>query len=57
MPPLESHIVPSGTPRERLSDYAHRVFRAIPSRKGIKKAIKAGAVFIDGRAGHTGDMA
>ena len=55
MPPLESHIVPSGTPRERLSDYAHRVFRAIPSRKGMKKAIKAGAVFIDGKAGHTGD--
>ncbi|MCO6489851.1 MAG: RluA family pseudouridine synthase [Phaeodactylibacter sp.] len=53
--PLETHTVPPGTPRERLSDYAARVFRAIPSRKGMKKAIKAGAVFVDGRPGHTGD--
>lgn len=53
--PLETHTVPPGTPRERLSDYAARVFQAIPSRKGMKKAIKAGAVFVDGRPGHTGD--
>lgn len=53
--PLEAHTVPPGTPRERLSDYAPRVFRAIPSRKGIKKAIKAGAIWVDGRPGQTGD--
>lgn len=55
MHPIESHIVPPDTPQERLSDYAPRVFSAIPSRKGIKKAIKAGAVLIDGRPGNTGD--
>ncbi len=31
------------------------MFPAIPSRKGIKKAIKKGLVQIDGRPGHTGD--
>ncbi|MCB0562117.1 MAG: RluA family pseudouridine synthase [Lewinellaceae bacterium] len=54
MRPIESHIVPPGTARERLSDYAHRVFQSVPSRKGMKKAIKAGAIFVDGRPGHTG---
>ncbi len=54
-PPIESHTVPPGTPRERLSDYAPRVFSAIPSRKGMKKAIKAGGVLVDGQPGQTGD--
>lgn len=53
--PIESHTVPPDTPRERLSDYAPRVFQAIPSRKGMKKAIKAGGVLVDGRQGQTGD--
>ncbi len=53
---LQQHIVPEGTPRQRLSDYAPEVFEDhIPSRKGIKKAIKRGALLINGKVGHTGD--
>ena len=52
---LEFHIVPPGAPRERLSDYAYKVFQTLPSRKGMKKAIKAGALLVDGSPGQTGD--
>lgn len=53
---LQHHIVPEDTPPRRLSDYATAVFEEfIPSRKGIKKAIKQGVLLIDGKVGHTGD--
>lgn len=52
---IHKHIVPEGLPPQRLSDYAPRVFyEFIPSKKGMKKAIKRGAVTIDGEAGSTG---
>ena len=51
---LEEHIVPEGVSNVRLSDYLAGVFQAIPSRKGIKKAIKRGAVQVDGATGTTG---
>ncbi|GJM35787.1 MAG: pseudouridine synthase [Saprospiraceae bacterium] len=52
---LQSHTVPPDTERIRLSDYAPKLFTTfIPSRKGIKKAIKRGAVHIDGVAGECG---
>ena len=48
--------VPEGTPKTRLQDYAFEVFKAyIPSRKGIKKAIKRNRIQVDGKIGNTGD--
>jgi len=52
---IEKHTVPEGIRNIRLSDYACEIFQSIPSRKGIKKAVKRGDVFIDGAAGSTGD--
>jgi len=52
---LEQHRVPDHTPTARLSDYAANLFVSLPSRKGIKKAIKRGAIHLDGQIGHTGD--
>ena len=52
---VETHIVPPNAPRLRLSDYLPGKLQFITSRKGIKKAIKNGAVEVDGQAGHTGD--
>ncbi len=51
---IETHMVPEGTPRIRFSDYACDVIMSIPSRKGIKNAIKRGDFLIDGVRGETG---
>lgn len=51
---IETHIVPEGTEKARFSDYACEVFISIPSRKGIKNAIKRGDFLIDGVRGETG---
>lgn len=50
-----THIVESMTEAQRLSDYVVGIFEQISSRKGIKKAIKKGLVFVNNRVGHTGD--
>ena len=52
---IEKHTVPQGISRIRLSDYACEIFQTIPSRKGIKKAVKRGDVSIDGATASTGD--
>ncbi len=52
---IEKHIVPEGIRDIRLSDYACEIFQSIPSRKGIKKAVKRGDVSIDGGTASTGD--
>lgn len=52
---IEKHIVPEGTKRIRLSDYACEIFQSIPSSKGIKKAVKRGDVTINGSTAYTGD--
>jgi len=49
------HIVPIIEASQRLSDYLCGVFRQLPSRKSVKTAIKKGAVYVDGKKGHTGD--
>ncbi len=54
MPILETHIVPENVSGIRLSDYAIGIFTIIPTRKGMKKAIKKGAVYIDGELATTG---
>ena len=51
---IESHIVPEGVEKVRLSDYGRGVFKLLPSRKGFKKAILRGDIFIDGTVAVTG---
>lgn len=51
----QTHTIPKNTEPSRLSDYAVGIFPQIPSRKGVKKAIKAGMIYLDGKQGHTGD--
>ena len=52
---IESHIVPLISEPQRLSDYLCGIFPYLPSRKSVKKAIKAGLIFVDGKKGYTGD--
>lgn len=51
---LQSHIVPHAVANIRLSDYAVGIFPQIPSKKGLKKAIKQGAIYINGQKAATG---
>ena len=53
---LETYQIPHLTAPKRLSDALIDAFSAIPTRKGIKKAIKKGLVQINGGIGHTGDL-
>ncbi|MCF8463417.1 MAG: RluA family pseudouridine synthase [Flavobacteriales bacterium] len=55
MAKTESHIVPVLPEKIRLSDYAGGIFRTIPSRKGMKKAIDKGWVRVNGKLASTGD--
>ena len=48
------HIVPEGIGRERLSDYLIGKLQLLPSRKSVKKAIKAGEILVDEELGTTG---
>ena len=52
---IEKHIVPKSIEKTRLSDYLIGIFTTIPTRKGIKKAIKKGAVLMNNEVGKTGD--
>lgn len=54
MKTINSHIVPTGIEKVRLSDYAIGLFPQIPSRKGIKKVIKRGAVWVNHQPATTG---
>lgn len=50
----ETHIVPEHTAKIRLSDYVRNIFETIPSRKGMKKAIDKGFVFVNNKPSGTG---
>jgi len=52
---IESHIVVDLQEKVRISDYAGGIFRTIPSRKGMKKAIDKGWVRINEKTASTGD--
>ena len=52
---IETHIVPQLQFPVRISDYAIGIFENKPSRKGIKKAIKKGLVFINDKKAYTAD--
>lgn len=54
MPVINSHIVPEAIAEIRLYDYVAEIFPTIPSRKGIKKAIKRGEVIVNGEVSTTG---
>jgi RluA family pseudouridine synthase len=51
---IKTHIVPEGVESLRFTDYAVKIFNIIPSRNGIKKAVKRGDFFIDGVRAETG---
>jgi 23S rRNA pseudouridine1911/1915/1917 synthase len=52
----EQHTVPIQPTPVRLSDYAGGIFESLPSRKGMKKAIRKELVQIDGKLAKTGDF-
>ena len=53
---ITTHNVPKQSAKSRLSDYALAIFnKYIPSRKGIKKALKRGEIYVDGKRGNSGD--
>ena len=52
---LETHIVPTILEKIRLQEYAVDIFKSIPSRSGIKKAIKREEILIDGKIAKTSD--
>lgn len=54
MPVINSHIVPDTITEIRLYDYVAGIFPTIPSRKGIKKAIKRGEILVNGDSSSTG---
>lgn len=52
---IETHIVPAIDEKIRLQEYAVSIFNAIPSRSGIKKAIKRKEILLDGKPANTSD--
>lgn len=50
----ETHTVPDGANKERLSEYARGVFESLPSRKSVKKAIKKNLLLVNGKPTETG---
>ncbi|GAB5401508.1 MAG: RluA family pseudouridine synthase [Aureisphaera sp.] len=52
---IEIHQVPIIGTKRRLQEYAVGIFKTLTSRKGTKKAIKSGRIFINGSKGYTGD--
>jgi len=51
---IQSHQVPEDVSRIRFIDYARQIFTIIPSRQGIRKAIKRGEILIDGKPAEYG---
>jgi len=49
----ESHIVPALSKEVRLSDYVPGIFKTIPFKKGMKKAIERGKVQVNGEVAKT----
>jgi len=45
---LSQHLVPESVSNIRLVDYSLKIFSEIPSKSGIKKAIKRGEILING---------
>lgn len=54
MKTLETHNTPVLATPIRLSDYAVGIFNAVPSKAGIKKAIKKGLIMVNKQRGSSG---
>ncbi len=52
---LETHIVPAISDNIRLQEYAHLIFKSLPTRSAVKKAIKREEILIDKLTAGTGD--
>lgn len=53
---IESHIVIPQKEASRLSDYAVGIFASIPSRAGVKKALKKGLILVNQKRGVSGQF-
>jgi 23S rRNA pseudouridine1911/1915/1917 synthase len=51
---IQFYHVPQDISRIRFIDYARQIFTIIPSRQGIRKAIKRGEILIDGQTAEYG---
>lgn len=52
---IETYLVPPLDQRQRLSDFAVGIFKTIHSKKGIKKAIERGLIYVNKQRGYTAD--
>ncbi len=52
---IETHIVPAGVSTIRLQEYLVAIFETIPTKSGIKKAIKRGEILLNQQPANTGD--
>ncbi len=52
---VETHIVPHGTDRIRISDYLIGIFSLLPTRSSVRRALKRSEVLIDGRVANSAD--
>ena len=51
----ETHTVPALNERIRLSDYAINIFSSLPTKSGVKKALKKNEITINGEIASSGD--
>ena len=54
---VEEHIIPKINDQIRIADYCLKVFKSIPSKTGVKKAIALGMITIDDQKASTGQYA
>ena len=52
---IEIHKVPELEKQTRFSDYAINIFRSLPTKSGVKKALKKGEIKINGKLASSGD--
>lgn len=52
---IESHIVPAISQKIRLQEYAVGIFKMLPSKSGLKKAIKKEEILLNGKIAKTSD--
>jgi len=52
---IESHIVPAISQKIRLQEYAVGIFKMLPSKSGLKKAIKKEEILLNGKVAKTSD--
>lgn len=52
---IEIHTVPPQAEKIRFSDYAINIFKSLPTKSGVKKALKKGEITLNGAIAHSGD--